>query len=387
MPVSAYSITVPRTDVTVDASARTAQFSVDVKNEQSAPDRVVLGIEAVTTGAGAADPSWFSVDRHQRAIPAGGSEQYLVSVAVGAEVAAGAFLLRPVAYSSDRPPDDTKVDGPVMTLTLPAPLPPPLPWWRRWWPWWLIGVGVLLLLAAAVTVLVVVLSHSSPPPPPPDSTSTPSPTNPPNRALQFDGGKVVTIPSGPHVSAGLTVQATITPATPAGLNAFGGIVRATQGGGHSWVLFTQGNRWGLSVCTPSCNAVSAPLAIGEKHVITGTYDGHTIAIYQDGVQLGSVPWSNSVSPSTGLQIGRWTTGFTGVIDDVAVWNTPLAGAQVSAAAAHPPTGPQTGLVGLWRFNEQDGQQVLDSSGNGLDGFLGDSSGPDPADPDRVQVKG
>lgn len=388
MPVSAYSITTPRTDVTVEASARSAQFSVDVKNEQATPDRVVLGIETVATGAGQADPSWFTIDRHQRSIPPGGSEQYLVTVAVPTSVAAGAFQLRAVAYSSDRPPDDTKVDGPVMTLTLPAAQPGPVPWWRKWWPWWAIGAGVLILLAAAVTVVVIVLSRSHGPTSPSSPTPSPSPTNQPNMALHFDGNKVATIPNGPHVAAGLTVQATITPATSGDPNAFGGIVRAAQtGGGGSWVLFTRGDQWGFSVCTPNCNAVTANLMVGEKHVITGRYDGQTIQIFQDGVQLAAVAWNNPISPYQSLQIGRWSTSFNGVIDDVAVWNFPLSPGQISTAAAHPPTQHEVGLVGLWHFNEQSGQQLPDSSGNGLNGYLGDAPTPDPADPDRVPVTG
>lgn len=157
--VSAYSITTPRTVVAVDAKARTGQFTVDVKNEQPAVDRVVLEIEPVGAGTGAAAPDWFSVDRHLRPIPAAGSEQFLVSITVPKDAAVGSYQVRPVAYSSDHPPDDTKVDGPVMTLTVPQiPVPPRSPWWRRWWPWWLVAVGVLVAVAVAVIVIVVVRS-------------------------------------------------------------------------------------------------------------------------------------------------------------------------------------------------------------------------------------
>lgn len=159
--VSAYSITTPRTDVAVDAKARTGQFTVDVKNEQSAVDRVVLEIEPVGAGSDAAGSDWFSVDRHLRPIPAAGSEQFLVSVTVPKEAAVGSYQVRPVAYSSDHPPDDTKVDGPLMTLTVPPiPEPPPTPWWRRWWPWWLVAAGVLVAVIVAVIVILLVRSAS-----------------------------------------------------------------------------------------------------------------------------------------------------------------------------------------------------------------------------------
>jgi hypothetical protein len=158
--LSVYSITVPQTEVLVDPAARTGQFTVDIKNEQGILDRVVANIEAVATGGVAADPSWFAVDRHQRPIPAGGSEQFLVSATVpAATVAPGSYLMQPVAYSADHPPDDTRVSGPIMTLVVPPPPPlPPKPWWRKWWPWWLIGAIVAILLVVAVVVVVVVLS-------------------------------------------------------------------------------------------------------------------------------------------------------------------------------------------------------------------------------------
>jgi hypothetical protein len=370
MALSPYSITVARVEVQVDALARDGQFTVDVKNEQTGLDRVVANIEAVATGGVAADPSWFAVDRHQRSIPAGGSEQFLVSATVSASTAPGSYLMRPVAYSADRPPDDTKVTGPIMTLVVPAPPAPPAPpWWRKWWPWWLIAAIAAVLLVVAVIVVALVLTGGS---------------SSKDEAVSFNGpNQVITIPSSLPTTSQLTVQATITPTTgPPG--DFGGIVRAAQGGGGgSWVLFTQPGRWGLSVCTPNCNAATAPLTLGQRHVVAGTYDGHTLAIFRDGVQVGSVPLSGPVSPFSSVQIGRWTFSFNGTINDVAVWNRALSPAELRSSAAHPPAGGQAGLVGLWRFDESSGQNVIDSSGSHHDGFLGDSPNPDPADPTRV----
>lgn len=69
--VSAYSITIARNAPTVDKDFRTSEFTVDVKNEQSTLDRVMLGIESSGTGTDAADPSWFTTDHLPRPIPAG----------------------------------------------------------------------------------------------------------------------------------------------------------------------------------------------------------------------------------------------------------------------------------------------------------------------------
>ena len=42
-----------------------------------------------------------------------------------------------------------------------------------------------------------------------------------------------------------------------------------------------------------------------------------------------------------------------------------------------------GLIARWDFDELVGQTILDSSPHELDGFLGSSSDPDPADPERI----
>lgn len=388
--LSAYSITVPRTDLTLDPAKRTGQFTVDVKNEQSALDRVVLDIVAVGTGASAADPAWFLVDRHLRAIPPDGSEQFLVSVTVPEGVAAGSFQVQPVAYSSDHPPDDTKVAGPLITVTLPPPpLPTKVPWWRRWWwPWWLIAAGALVLVAVVVVVLVIVFSHRS--------SASP--------ALRFDGSKVVTI-SGTNplpLTTKFTLQATITPSASTNPDTAAYLLWAQRpDGGVSIYAYTFENHLYFNVCPPTntCRTVSTLLALGQKQVVTVTYDAvttKTLVMYIDGAQKDTIPVPHGSDTQNlgpfNLWIGRYMTsavpGFNGDLDDVAVWNDVLPTKQISKDAQHPPTGPQSGLVALWRFDEPAGQQqVTDSSGNGHDGFLGDQQATDPADPDRVNEPG
>jgi hypothetical protein len=165
-PLGVYSITVPRTEVPVDLVARTTEFTVDVQNVQSIADRVVLDIDSVTPTPGPvtpppspAVPAWFAVEDHLRPIPAGGSEQFLITATVPATVPPGSYLMQPVAYSADHPPDDTKVAGPVMTLVVPAPPPPKPPsFWKKYWPWWLIAAIAAVLLVVAVVVVIVVLS-------------------------------------------------------------------------------------------------------------------------------------------------------------------------------------------------------------------------------------
>ncbi len=61
------------------------------------------------------------------------------------------------------------------------------------------------------------------------------------------------------------------------------------------------------------------------------------------------------------------------------------GALVAAGtmAATASAGSDTGLVGQWSFDELGGQSALDAGPYGLDGRLGATADPDPADPARV----
>ena len=48
-----------------------------------------------------------------------------------------------------------------------------------------------------------------------------------------------------------------------------------------------------------------------------------------------------------------------------------------------PAAAQSGLLGQWRFDEPDGQRIIDDGPHALTGFLGSSDGADAADPVRV----
>lgn len=87
----------------------------------------------------------------------------------------------------------------------------------------------------------------------------------------------------------------------------------------------------------------------EWHLITGTYDGATVRLYVDGVQVGagtqwSQPLEYTLSDSNDLFIGDYpgctAHGFRGAIDEVTVWNRALSAAEIAAAASGPqPTSP------------------------------------------------
>jgi len=69
---------------------------------------------------------------------------------------------------------------------------------------------------------------------------------------------------------------------------------------------------------------------------TIAWDGATMLIYKNGVEVGSLPKTGNldVDPSVGMAIGNQPDGaenrpFDGVIDDVAIWNRALTPAEIA----------------------------------------------------------
>lgn len=148
---SSFSVTAPRTSLTVDAERR-GSFGVDVKNETAQDERVVVTIHpesGAATGSAAADGAWFGADQ-QLPLRGGVSEHLTVDVTVPPAVPPGSYAFTPVAYSADGDPAETEARGPRMTLAVPALPMPPVPWWRRWW--WLLALGVVLVLAVGAVL-------------------------------------------------------------------------------------------------------------------------------------------------------------------------------------------------------------------------------------------
>jgi hypothetical protein len=123
-----------------------------------------------------------------------------------------------------------------------------------------------------------------------------------------------------------------------------------------------------------------------------------LSFYSDGVLVATV--SNTVVPSADnqqfLSIGC-TYGFIGPppgpepplwfflgrIGEPAVWNRALNAAEIAEVHEVGVQPSSAGLIGFWRLDEASGQQVVDLSSAGNDGFLGVSNVVDSADPIRI----
>jgi Concanavalin A-like lectin/glucanases superfamily len=117
----------------------------------------------------------------------------------------------------------------------------------------------------------------------------------------------------------------------------------------------------------------------------GTNVSGTLKLYVNGVLDKTV--TNALTPINSTQplaFGREgnVSGGTlnGIIDEVRLWNIVRTDAEIASNRSVRLSGTETGLAGLWRFDEGSGDVVLDSSGRGNNGRLGTTIGTDAWDP-------
>jgi len=81
-------------------------------------------------------------------------------------------------------------------------------------------------------------------------------------------------------------------------------------------------------------APAGALSVGTTSHVVGVYDGSSMKVYVNGVEVASAAQTGAVSTtSNGLQIGSWTTStefFDGTVDEVAVYPGALSANRVSA---------------------------------------------------------
>lgn len=124
------------------------------------------------------------------------------------------------------------------------------------------------------------------------------------------------------------------------------------------------------------NAGGTTLAVqvpdGDWHQWSVTFDeaSHALAIYEDSVLVKTGTALVLSNTSTDFVIGHsGATYFAGSIDEVRVWNTPLAASTIAENWNRTYLGSQPGLIALWEFNEGQGTTAADSSGKGNDATL------------------
>jgi hypothetical protein len=120
--------------------------------------------------------------------------------------------------------------------------------------------------------------------------------------------------------------------------------------------------------------------------VAASYDGTTMRVYQDGVEVGTQikPGSISSNPAVEAWVGDspsyGTRPWFGAIDDVRIWDVARSQADIVASRNAELTGLETDLLAYYQFNEGSGQLAYDVSGNQAPAVLGSSNAADSNDP-------
>jgi len=76
--------------------------------------------------------------------------------------------------------------------------------------------------------------------------------------------------------------------------------------------------------------------------------------------------------------------FQGEIDEIRIWDITRTAQEIQDTTNRPLIGNEPGLVGYWKMDEGDGQQVVDSSSGGIVGVLGTTQNAESSDPEWVE---
>jgi len=120
------------------------------------------------------------------------------------------------------------------------------------------------------------------------------------------------------------------------------------------------------------------LSLNTWQHVAGVYDGDSLKIYLNTIEIGATAFRGSIVPSTAfpLCIGRWSEGsgtpsrfFSGQIDEARIWNRALSRTEILAGYNRHISPTSTGLVGYWNFNVASGTNIPDQTSSGNTGTL------------------
>lgn len=188
-----------------------------------------------------------------------------------------------------------------------------------------------------------------------------------------------------NITDSLTVEAWINPASFAFNSANNSIVckHGWSSGEGGFVLRCGGsgelsfNIAGLDVnqVPTSWKEVLSPtnaLTLNTWTYVAGSYDGQTLRLYVNGVEVGTNAFPGSIvaSPNYPLTIGKLSDPnqfasrfFDGLIDEVRIWHRAVPAAELMANMNnHIDPTTATNLISYWRFNDGTATNALDLAG-------------------------
>ena len=150
-------------------------------------------------------------------------------------------------------------------------------------------------------------------------------------ALRFNGtGSLVTVPDSDalDLTTGMTLQAWILPDTASGVR---DVVMKEGESVGVYNLYHRDNAGNPSVRVLIAGQSRAtdgpPIAAGGWTHLAATYDGATLRLYMNGVEVGAAVATEAIAVSSGpLRIGGnsiWGEHFSGLIDEVRIYNRAL----------------------------------------------------------------
>jgi hypothetical protein len=197
------------------------------------------------------------------------------------------------------------------------------------------------------------------------------------RALSFDGvNDLVTVTDTPSldVASGMSLQAWVYPTALTGVRS---LVMKEATAGRAYALYasdtaTRPAAYVATSASPATDGASgtAQLPLNTWSHVTATYDGATLRLYVNGTLVDTHPVSGQVMATADpLRIGGnvvWGEYFAGRIDEVRIYNRPLAAAEITRDMN---AAIVSGLVAAYGFEEASGTAATDTSGKGNNGTL------------------
>ena len=158
------------------------------------------------------------------------------------------------------------------------------------------------------------------------------------RALSFDGvNDIVTVPDSSllDLAPGMTLEAWVKPTTAGGWRT---VLLKERPGQLTYGLYATGDNGRplaeVAAGTQRDARGTAALTVGVWTHLAATYDKSTLRLYVNGVQVSSTAVTGTLLNSTGaLKIGGnaiWGEYFSGLIDEVRVYERALSAAEIAA---------------------------------------------------------